>query len=174
MDAIEVIMTRRSIRKYTAQPVADEDVERLLQAGMAAPSSANEQPWHFVVIKDRSLLEQVPSFQPFSHMLKEAALAILICEDPGLEVLKGRGMLDCSAATENILLAAHALGLGAVWLGIYPVKERMNSMRKLLQIPSQIVPVALVSVGYPDEKLRKEDRFKPERVHDNRWMVTKE
>jgi nitroreductase len=167
-------MTRHSIRKYTAQPVTDELVDRLLQAGMAAPSAANEQPWHFVVIKERRLLEQVPSFHPYSHMLKEAALAILVCEDPGLEIIKGRGMLDCSAATQNILLAAHALGLGAVWLGIYPVKERMNGMRKLLNIPSQIVPVSLVSIGYSDEKLRKEDRFKPERVHYNQWTATKE
>ncbi len=174
MDAIEAIMTRHSIRKYTAQPVTDELVDRLLQAGMAAPSAANEQPWHFVVIKERRLLEQVPSFHPYSHMLKEAALAILVCEDPGLEIIKGRGMLDCSAATQNILLAAHALGLGAVWLGIYPVKERMNGMRKLLNIPSQIVPVSLVSIGYSDEKLRKEDRFKPERVHYNQWTATKE
>ena len=174
MDAIEAIMTRRSIRKYTKQPVADEIVGQLLQAGMAAPSAANEQPWHFVVIKDRSLLDEVPSFHVYSQMLKEATLAILVCEDPGLEITKGRGMLDCSAATENILLAAHALGLGAVWLGIYPVEERMNGMRKLLRIPSQIIPVALISIGYPDEKLRKEDRFKPERVHNNWWMGTKE
>ncbi|MGA9049351.1 MAG: nitroreductase family protein [Dehalococcoidia bacterium] len=174
MDAIEAIMTRRSIRKYTEQPVADEVVERLLRAGMAAPSAANEQPWHFAVIKDRSLLDQVPSFHPHSHMIKGAALAILVCEDPGLEVVKGRGMLDCANATENILLAAHALGLGAVWLGIYPVEERMNGMRKLLGIPSQIIPVALVSIGYPDEKLRQEDRFKPERVHSNLWVKTKE
>jgi nitroreductase len=167
-------MTRRSIRKYTSQPVADEIVERLLRAGMAAPSAANEQPWYFVVIKDRSLLDQVPSFHAHSHMLGGAALAILVCEDPGLEVVNGRGMLDCSNATENILLAAHALGLGAVWLGIYPVEERMNGMRKLLGIPSQIIPVALVSIGYPDEKLRQEDRFKPERVHSNLWVKTKE
>jgi nitroreductase len=174
MDAIEAIMTRRSVRKYTAQPVPDEVVECMLRAGMAAPSSANEQPWHFVVIKDRSLLDQVPSFQPHSHMLAGAALAILVCEDPSVEVFKDRGIMDCSNATENILLAAHALGLGAVWVGIYPVKERMNGMRKLLGIPSKIVPVALVSIGYPDEKLQKEDRFKPERVHSNLWMKTKE
>ena len=174
MDAIEAIMTRCSIRKYTKQAVPDEIVERLLRAGMAAPSSANEQPWHFVVIKDHSLLDQVPSFQPHSHMLEGAALAILVCEDPGLEVFGGRGVLDCSNATENILLAAHALGLGAVWVGIYPVEERMDGMRKLLGIPPEIVPMALVSIGYPDEKLRKEDRFKPERVHSNVWAKTEE
>jgi nitroreductase len=123
-----------------------------------------------VVITDRSILAQVPSFHPHSHMLKDAALAILVCIDPGLELTKGRGLLDCSAATQNILLAAHASGLGAVWLGIYPVEERMNGMRKLLNMPTRIVPLSLVSIGYPDERLRTEDRFKPERVHYQRWM----
>lgn len=170
MDTIEAILTRRSIRKYTGQRVPEDLVYQLLQAAMAAPSAANEQPWQFVVISDRSILAQVPSFHPHAHMLKEAALAILVCDDPGLELSKGRGVLDCSAATQNMLLAAHASGLGAVWLGIYPVEERMNGMRKLLNLPARIVPVSLVSIGYPDEKLRTEDRFKPERVHYQRWM----
>jgi nitroreductase len=85
-------------------------------------------------------------------MLKEAALAILVCSDPDLELSKGRGMLDCSAATQNMLLAAHALGLGAVWLGIYPVDERINGMRQLLNMPSRVVPISLVSIGYPGER----------------------
>ena len=152
MDTIEAIMTRRSIRKYTANRVPAEVVEQLLRAGMAAPSAANEQPWHFVVITERKTLVQVPTFHAHAHMLKEAALAILVCNDSGLELMKGRGVLDCSAATQNMLLAAHALGLGAVWLGIYPVEERMNGMRKLLNMPSRVVPVALVSLGYPDER----------------------
>ena len=169
METIEAIMTRRSIRKYTDKPVPDEVVKQLLQAAMAAPSARNEQPWHFVVISDRSLLNQVPSFHPYSHMLKEAALAILVCVDPQLEISRGRGVLDCSAATENILLAAHALGLGAVWLGIYPAEERMAGIRKLLNMPVDIVPISLVSVGYPDEKLKKEDRYKSERVYLDKW-----
>jgi nitroreductase len=169
MDAIEAIMTRRSIRKYTDKPVDDDVVEKLLRAAMAAPSSGNEQPWHFIVIRERKILEHIPTFHPHSHMLKEAALAILICEDPGLEIYKGRGVLDCSAATENMLLAAHALGLGAVWLGIYPVEERMCGMRKLLNMPAQVVPISLVSIGYPNQKCTSEDRYKPERVHYDRW-----
>jgi nitroreductase len=170
MDTIEAIMTRRSIRKYTDNRVPAEAVEQLLRAGMAAPSAANEQPWHFVVITERKTLVQVPAFHPHSHMLKEAALAILVCNDSVLELNKGRGVLDCSAATENILLAAHDLGLGAVWVGIYPVEERMNGMRKLLNMPTRIIPISLVSIGYPDERTRMEDRFKPERVHYERWM----
>lgn len=173
MEAIEAIMTRRSIRKYTDKPVTDEMVKQLLQAAMAAPSASNEQPWHFVVIRERRLLNEVPSFHPWSHMLKEAALAILVCADPGLEVSKGRSVLDCSAATQNILLAAHSLGLGAVWLGIYPVDERMAGMRKLVGLPESILPISLVSIGYPDEKLKKEDRFKADRVHYDGWVEAK-
>jgi nitroreductase len=169
MEILEAISTRRSIRKYSSQPVSDETVEQLLRAAMAAPSAANEQPWQFVVIRDHGILNQVPSFHPHSHMLRQAALAILVCEDPSLEVLPGRGHLDCSNATQNILLAAHSLGLGAVWLGIYPVQERMDGMRGLLGIPPHIVPISLVSIGYPDQKLRKEDRYKPERVYKEYW-----
>ena len=170
MDTFEAILTRRSVRKYKDKPVPEDVVRQLLQAAMAAPSAANEQPWHFVVVKERKTLDQVPTFHPHSHMLKQAALAILVCEDPSLEVYAGRGQLDCSAATMNILLAAHAMGLGAVWVGIYPVEERMNKIRQLLGIPSGVNPIALVSIGYPDEKPSGGDRFKPERVHFERWM----
>jgi nitroreductase len=170
METIEAIMTRRSVRKYSDKKVPDDVVQQILQAAMSSPSAGNEQPWHFIVIKDRKTLLKIPSFHPHSHMLKNAALAILVCYDPGLEMFKGRGILDCSAATENILLAAHAMGLGAVWLGIYPVEERMNGMRKLLGLPSQIMPLSLVSMGYPAEKLKEENRYKQERVHYERWM----
>jgi nitroreductase len=170
MDTIEAIMTRRSIRKYTANRVPAEAVEQLLRAGMAAPSAANEQPWHLVVITERKTMMQVPTFHPHAHMLKEAALAILVCNDSDLELSKGRGVLDCSAATQNILLAAHDLGLGAVWVGIFPVEERMNGMRKLLNMPTRIMPISLVSIGYADERPHMEDRFKPERVHYEHWM----
>lgn len=170
MDIIEAIMTRHSVRKYKAKPVSDELITQLLQAAMAAPSAANEQPWQFVVIRDHNLLDQVPTFHAHSHMLRQAAVGILVCEDPSLEVYTGRGQLDCANATENMLLAAHALGLGAVWVGIYPVEERIAGMRKLLGIPASVIPIALVSIGYPDERPAPENRFKPERVHYERWM----
>ncbi len=170
MDTLEAIFTRRSVRKYSDKPVSDDLVLQLLQAAMAAPSAANEQPWQFIIIKERTTLNQIPLFHPHSHMLKQAALAILVCEDTALEVYSGRGLMDCSAATMNILLAAHAMGLGAVWVGIYPVEARIDAIRRLLGIPSQVNPIALVSIGYPGEKLPQEDRFKPERVHYERWM----
>ena len=171
MDTIECILTRRSIRKYTDRPVPDEMVKLLLQAAMAAPSSANEQPWQFVVIRDRQMLNLVSTVHTFSYMLSQAALAILVCEDPTFEVNNGRGQLDCSAATMNILLSAHTLGLGAVWVGIYPVEERINKIRDLLSIPSHVIPISLISLGYPDEKLSREDRFKQERVHYGSWTI---
>lgn len=170
MDIMEAIMTRRSVRKYKAKPVSEYLIMQLLQAAMQAPSAANEQPWQFIVIRDRRILEQVPSFHAHAHMVRAAAVAILVCEDTSLEVYKGRGSLDCANAAENMLLAAHGMGLGAVWVGIYPVEERISGMRKLLGIPGSVVPIALISIGYPDEKPPVEDRFKPERVHYERWM----
>jgi nitroreductase len=170
METIECILTRRSIRKYTEGPVANDVVEQLLRAAMAAPSSANEQAWQFVVIRDRQMLNLVSTVHTYSYMLSQAALGILVCEDPSFEVNAGRGPLDCSAATMNILLSAHSLGLGAVWVGIYPVEERINKIRQMLSIPSHVIPISLVSLGYPGEKLLREDRFNKERVHYDRWM----
>jgi nitroreductase len=168
---MEAIYKRRSIRKYTGQAVPGEDMEELLRAAMSAPSAGNEQPWHFVVIDDRGLLDQVPRIHPYAQALKSAPVAILVCGDPDLEARRGWGywMLDCAAATENLLLAVAAKGLGAVWLGIYPDKERVEGMSRLLDLPPNIVPFALVPVGYPAEQKPREDRYRKERVHYNRW-----
>ena len=171
MDAIEAILTRRSVRRYTDEHVNDEVVNTLLQAGMQAPSANNLQPWHFVVIDDRKILNGIPTFHPYSQMLIDAPLAILVCGDTALEEVPEYISQDCSAAAQNILLAAHALGLGAVWLGIYPTGERVQGIRNLLQIPEQIIPILLISLGYPIpgvEKI-KTDRFQPQRVYRNIW-----
>lgn len=168
MDAIETILSRRSIRRYRSQKVSDQVIEELLQAAMNAPSASNEQPWHFIVIHDPKILGDIPKFHPYSGMLKAAPAAILVCVD--LDVGKeGFLIQDGSAATENILIAAHAKGLGAVWLGIYPLKERITGMRKLLNIPERILPLSLISIGYPAERIGKENRYQPSRVHTNRW-----
>ncbi len=169
MDAMEAILTRRSIRRYTDDPVPEEVVQQLLKAAMSAPSASNQQPWQFIVIDDRKILDEIPRFHPYSSMLREAKVAILVCGDVTREAFKGYWIQDCSAATENILIAARALGLGAVWLGIYPREERFKKMQALLKLPEHIVPLSLVSIGYPAETKPPSNRFDPSRIHRNGW-----
>ena len=169
MDAMEAILTRRSIRQYTDQSVADEVVTDLLKAAMAAPSAGNQQAWQFVVINEREILDEIPTIHPYSRMVKQAPLAILVCGDVALETNKGYWVQDCSAATQNLLLAAHANGLGAVWLGVYPMEQRVVDFRKLLGLPGHVVPLALVSIGYPAEEKSPANRFDPAKVHYNGW-----
>jgi len=168
MEAMEAILTRRSIRRYTSQSISEELIKELLEAAMSAPSTGNGQPWHFVLIDDRKILGEIPKFHHYCSMLKGAPLAILVCVDRNVNE-EGFIVQDGSAATENLLLAAHAKGLGAVWLGIYPLKERMSGMKRLLALPDHILPLALISIGYPAEKSSRQDRYKASRIHKNRW-----
>ncbi len=169
METFKAILTRRSVREFTPEPIADEDLKDLLRAGMQAPSARNEQPWHFVVIDDPELLQAIPGFHPHAQMLKEAPLAILVCSDRKLETKRASWLQDCSAATQNILLAAHARGLGAVWLGIFPDSERVSGMQELVGLPKDVRPVALVAVGHPASQPDPVDRYQEERVHRNHW-----
>jgi len=168
MDAMEAILTRRSIRRYTEKPVSDEVLKELLEAAMCAPSAGNQQPWCFIVINDRKLLDEIPKLHPYARMLKEAPVAILVCCDSDLQ-LGDYGVQDCSAATQNILLAAQAKGLGAVWLGVYPLGQRVTAIQKLLNLPENITPISLISIGYPAEQKPPPDRYQADRVHYNRW-----
>jgi nitroreductase len=169
MEAMEAILTRRSIRRYTDKKVSDEIVKELLEAGMSAPSAGNEQPWHFVAITDHKILDEIPKIHPYSGMLKEAPLAILICGDETLQKYQGYWVQDCSAATENILIAANAIGLGGVWLGVYPIEDRVVGIRKLLGMPEKVIPFALLSIGYPAEQKPPANRYDESRVHYNIW-----
>jgi nitroreductase len=169
MDAKEAIMTRRSIRRYTKEAVPDEAVDELLHAAMNAPSACAQDPWHFVVIRDPKTLEAVPTVHPYAAMVPKCQAAILVCWDEGLDKHKGFAVQDCCAATENILLAAHARGLGAVWLGCHPRKEREDGLKGLLGIPDHVVPLALVPIGFPGERKGRQDRFRADRVHRERW-----
>jgi nitroreductase len=169
MDALEAIHTRRSIRKYHARPVSEELVQKVLAAAMQAPSARNQQPWQFVVIDDRAILAKIPTFMPTAAMAGRAPLAILVCGDLGLEKSEGYWVVDCAAATQNMLLAAHSLGLGAVWCGVYPREPRMEGLRRLVGLPENVVAHSLVVLGYPTEQVPAEDRYRPERLHRNRW-----
>ena len=169
MEALEAILTRRSVREFTGDPVSKTDLNDLLKAGMQAPSARNGQPWHFVVIDDPEVLHTIPDLHPFSRILLQAPLAILVCSEHNLESEHTNWMLDCSAATQNILLAAHAKGLGAVWLGIYQNPERSSGIRKLLKLPEAVETVSLVAVGHPAFRPEPENRFNETRIHTNQW-----
>ncbi|MEW5772052.1 MAG: nitroreductase family protein [Thermodesulfobacteriota bacterium] len=169
MDALTCLMTRRSIRKYAPGDVSEDLLEKLLRAAMSAPSAGNAQPWHFVAIRDRAALDEIDNFHPYAKMVREVPLAVLVCAEPAREKHKGFWVQDCSAATMNLLLAAHALGLGSVWVGIYPEQDRMDGFRRLLGLPGDIVPFALAPVGHPAQKAGEADRFAADRVRVDRW-----
>jgi nitroreductase len=169
MSDINLILSRRSIRHFLPDTVPGDVIEQVLRAAMSAPSAGNQQPWHFVVITDCDLLNALPALHPYAQMAAEAPVAILVCGDPSLERHKGFWVQDCAAATQNMLLAAHALGLGAVWTGVYPVEERVNGMADLIGCPDPIVPFALVPMGYPVEPKGPSDRYSTNRIHRNHW-----
>jgi nitroreductase len=169
MDCLEAIRTRRSIRAFTQEQVPDEQLRKIIEAGMYAPSAGNQQPWQFVVITDKNILKKVPDIHPYATMVPEVSVAILVCGDTSLEKFKGYWVQDCSAAVQNMLLAAHSLGLGAVWTGIHPMQDRVGGFQKLCKLPDSIVPLALVPLGYPAQKPGTAQRFKEERIHSNTW-----
>lgn len=170
MDAIEAIMSRHSIRRYSGETVPDELAEKLLHAAMAAPSARNERPWHFIIVRDRGLLTRVPEVNHHAQMATEAALAIVVCADPKLQNgANDYWVQDCALAGQNILLAAHALGLGAVWTALYPDQGRVEKARELFHIPQGVVPLCLIPVGWPAEKKAHEERYDAKRVHRERW-----
>jgi nitroreductase len=169
MDGIKAIITRRSIRKYKKKVISEKIIKKLIEIGMSAPSAGNEQPWHYIIIDNSEILNKITEFHPHSKMLKEAECAILICFDKELEKHKGMAVQDCSASTQNIMIAANAYGIGTVWLGIYPRIQRLKGMKILLNLPNNIIPFSIISLGYPAEKKPSEKRYKLKRIHFNQW-----
>jgi nitroreductase len=170
MELYEGILSRRSIRKYSGHKIDEEKITAIIKAGMYAPSARNRRPWHFIVIDDRSTLKGIMDFHPYASMLSEASHAIVVCGDENLENGPGYYKLDCSAACQNILLAAHSMDLGAVWLGIEPRKERIEALSRLMNLPQHIHPLSVISIGTP-VKIPADipERFEPEKIHRNRW-----
>ena len=172
-DVFSVIAARTSVRKFDPSREVDEAlVEKLLRAAMCAPTARNMQPWEFVVVRDPAVLAELARGLPYSRIGNGARLAIIVCGN--LEIgLQGRErefwVQDCSAATENLLLAAKALGLGAVWTAIYPADDRIAHARKTLGIPAHVMPLNAVPVGWPAENPPPKDKWKPERIHRDRW-----
>ena len=168
--AINNIMTRTSIRQYTNEPVSKADIETMLRAGMAAPTAVNKQPWHFVVVTDKAKLKDLAGGR--GGMLEKCAVAIVVCGNME-KALPGKAqeywIQDCSAATENILLAANALGLGAVWTGGHPMADRVANISKALKLPVTIVPLCTIVIGHPAEQPKPKDKWKPENVSYNEF-----
>jgi len=167
---IETIFNRKSVRKFTDEKVSKEILEQLVKAGMAAPSAVNLQPWVFIAIDDREILKQLHDTLPYAKMLKNAA--IVVCGDNSIKS-KNSGnqywVQDCSAATQNILLAAEALELGAVWTAVFPVKDRMESVVKILNLPDHITPLCVIPIGYPASDNKPIDKWKPGNLHWQKW-----
>lgn len=171
METLESILTRRSTRRFNNSPVSEETITELIRYGMYAPSATNKQPWRFIVINNRFLLDDIMEFHPYAKMLKEATCAILVCGDELAANTPEYWPVDCSAATQNMLLAAHAMGLGACWVGLYPRQERLDAIRKIFTLPWNINPFALVPIGYTDKILPMPERFDEKKIFWNAWQL---
>ena len=172
---LENIMTRTSIREYTSEKINDEQINKLLKAGMAAPSAGNKQPWCFVVIDDMKTKEKITANIGPAQPAAKAPLVIVVCADT-TKTFNGDAhdywIEDCSAVTENILLAAHGMGLGAVWLGVYPQMKRCDFLRGLLSLPTHVIPLGMVAIGHPAEQPAPKDKWDEKKVHKNTWHNT--
>lgn len=164
-----MILDRRSIRRFTDQKIDHEVIMSILNASMFAPSAVNKQPWHFVVVDNPDILEQMMEIHPHAHMLQTASHGIVVCGDEKLQHDDGYWVVDCGAATQNLLLAAHYFGLGGCWVGLHPREGRKTSFSSLLGLPGHVHPFALVALGYPDEIKPRPQRFHAEKVRYNGW-----
>lgn len=170
-EALNVIYTRHSVRSFTGEPISKENLMKLLKAGMSAPTAVNTQPWSFIVVTDRKTLDALCDKLPYAKMLDKAGAAIVVCGIPDKDEVysKKYWVMDCSAATENILLAAHALGLGSVWTAVYPDMEKVKTVRDILKIPDNIIPLNVLPIGVPKGTGQPLDKFREENIHWGKW-----
>ena len=169
---IETIMTRVSVREFTGEKISAEQIDTLLRAAMAAPSALNKQPWAFFVVTDEELLAQLGESLPYSRCGNHPACAIIPCGDMTKTIegdMAAFWVNDVSAATENLLLAVHSMGLGAVWTGLHPDMNRVAMVQQMLGLPEHIIPLCIVPVGVPAEQPAVKDKYRPENIHYNVW-----
>ncbi|MDD4820170.1 MAG: nitroreductase family protein [Flavobacteriales bacterium] len=166
IPAIKAILSRKSVRRYTESQVEDQKIETLLRCGMAAPSGKNIQPWELIVVKDREKLNAMAEALPYAKMLSEAPMAIIVCADINA---CDYWYVDASAVTENILIAAEALGLGAVWTATYPYPERMDVVKNVFALPENVASLCVIPVGYPAKDYQPRDKFKTEKIHVDKY-----
>ncbi len=170
-DAFTVIHSRKSVRSFTGQAVSKSDLNKILRAGMAAPTAVNRQPWSFIVITERKALNRLAGKLIYAGMLEKAGAAIVVCALPekAYGQSKELAVIDSSLAGENILLAVEALGLGATWTAAYPYEDRMNTVREALGIPENIIPLTVIPIGYPTGRDKPKNKYNPENIHWERW-----
>lgn len=166
---MNTIFNRRSVRKFTNQDINPEDINLILKAAMEAPSASNEQPWDFIVVRNKETMLQILDIDSHAGALKTANVAVVVCGDKTKEKYNGYWVQDCSASIQNILLEATDLGIGSVWLSIYPDEERVSLLKPILNIPENVTPLAIIALGYPDENQKPKDNYKPERIHTEKW-----
>jgi nitroreductase len=171
-ETLKTIFSRKSVRHSINKDVSKEQLELIVKAGMAAPTAVNMQPWSFVIVKDRETLDKLADALPYAKMLFEAPAAIVVCAIPEWSIEEHPekySVIDCSAATQNILLAVESMGLGAVWTAAYPREERMKAVRNILGIPEKIIPLNVIPIGYPTGEDKPKDKWKPDRLHWEKW-----
>lgn len=168
-DALTVIHSRKSVRAYLDKPVTKDQLEILLRAGMAAPTAMDKRPWAFVVVTERAMLDTLSFSSRGTRQLKGAAAAIVVCGDTRKGLKSDVWVQDCSAASENILLAAEAIGLGAVWCGIYLNPEPTAYVKRVLGLPAEVIPLNIISIGWPTGAEKPKDKWDPSNIHWNRW-----
>lgn len=171
MTALEIIHGRKSVRHFTGEAVSKLDLEILVRAGMAAPTAVNKQPWAFVIVTDKSRLEALGQGLPYAKMLDQAGAAIVVCAIPkkAFDGSKEYAVIDSSLASQNILLAAEARGLGAVWTAAYPDADREAHVRKTLNLPADVIPLNVIPVGHPTGQDKAKDKYKKENIHWEQW-----
>lgn len=169
METFQTIISRRSIRKYKSIKPDDEKINLLLKVAMYAPSAMNLQPWHFIVINSKQVIEETIKSVPHAEMINQSGTAILVCGDSSIEKNESWLIQNCSAVVQNILLAAYDLALGTCWIAVHGMNDIVKNLKEQFKLPPEIIPVALIAVGYPDEEPKADERFKPEKIHFNKW-----
>ena len=170
-DAISVIHNRKSVRNFTGASITQDDIEILLKAAMAAPSAVNCQPWEFIVVTDRKTLDALGDALPYAKMIFKAGAAIIVCGVPAKahRQMDEYAVIDSSLASQNILLAAEAIGLGAIWTAAYPYPDRMNSVTTILHIPANIIPLNVIPIGHPTGEDKPKEKFNTGKIHKEKW-----
>ena len=166
---MDAVATRLHVRKYTSQADDKQSVRALLEAAMAAHSEGDQRPWHFVVVEDLATRERIAETHPAAHIVVQAPVVICVCGDQALQKHPGFWVQDCAAATENILIKAQNMRLGAMWFGVYPMEGRVQTVRKILDLPPNVIPFSLTTVGYPAEHNGLKCQYNESRVHFDRW-----